>query len=62
MSKLTGHRAVITGGGTGIGLAIVRQAIERHDGRIWVESAEGEGASFCFSIPIRAPAPHSVPA
>ncbi|WP_339748041.1 PAS domain-containing protein [uncultured Maricaulis sp.] len=45
--------------GTGIGLAIVRQAIERHDGRIWVESAEGEGAKFSFSIPIRKPEPGS---
>lgn len=42
--------------GTGIGLAIVRQAIERHDGRVWVESREGEGAKFCFSIPVRNPA------
>ncbi|WP_417494068.1 PAS domain-containing protein [Maricaulis sp.] len=39
--------------GTGIGLAIVRQAIERHEGRVWVESAEGTGSKFCLSIPVQ---------
>jgi Na+/proline symporter/signal transduction histidine kinase len=37
--------------GSGLGLAICRQIIEHHKGTIWVESTEGEGATFIFTLP-----------
>jgi signal transduction histidine kinase len=37
--------------GTGLGLAIARQVVERHDGKIWVESEEGKGSAFSIILP-----------
>ena len=46
-TRLHGHDYA----GHGIGLSIVRRAVERHGGRVWAEAAPNEGASFYFSLP-----------
>lgn len=38
--------------GSGLGLAFCRLAVEAHHGRIWVESVEGEGTTFLFTLPV----------
>lgn len=46
---LAGH------GGLGLGLTIIKQLIELHNGQVWVESEEGEGTTFFFTIPNEEP-------
>ena len=44
-----------TYGGLGLGLAIAKGMIELHGGKIWVESVEGLGSRFSFSVPVAGP-------
>ena len=47
-------------GGLGLGLAIAKGMVELHGGKIWVESVEGLGSRFSFSVPVGGPKARSV--
>jgi PAS domain S-box-containing protein len=46
--------------GSGLGLAIVKTIVDNHQGRIWVESAEGRGSSFSIVLPVNSEPVHAL--
>lgn len=46
-------------GGTGLGLPIARGIVDQHGGRMWVQSIEGKGSSFYFTVPLAGDSPES---
>ncbi len=51
------HDRTAFGGGTGVGLAIVKRAVERHAGQVWLASKVGSGTTVYFTLPIQKETP-----
>ncbi len=52
LDKTTSTKGTDDESGTGLGLIISKEFIEKHRGKIWVTSTPGKGSNFCFSIPL----------